>query len=243
MEDVFGIKPYGETFKIAVEKAAEGVGAFLAATCMPAAEEFGLIVKDKFRYWRLNNAVRMLEKAKGKFEFTDDKLQLKVNPRIGIEIIENASWQEDDNILEMWAGLLNSSLNIDGIDDSNIIFINLLKSLTSVQCRILQYICANGGIARDKNGLIHTKTACKISMNALFEIAQTNDIDRLDRELDHLRSLDLLPSSIFGGSGFTRNQKDFTQIALEPSALALNFYARVNGFKNNYDCFPNAEQK
>lgn len=42
MNDIFGIKPYGEALKITVEKSAHGVGKFLSAICMAAATEFGL---------------------------------------------------------------------------------------------------------------------------------------------------------------------------------------------------------
>ncbi|WP_439185813.1 Abi-alpha family protein [Carboxylicivirga taeanensis] len=239
INDIFGIKPYGDSLKIAVEKSANGVGQFLSAICMPAATEFGLMLNDKMRYWRLNNIIKMINKSQDKYEFISDKLQLKLNPRIGVEIIENASWQDNELILDMWAGLLASSVDKNDSDDSNLIFIQILKSLTGLQCRILNHICKNSKVIYDKNGLIYTETSCEISLEKLFEISETNDINRLDREIDHLRSLELLPSSSFlsSGSGFTINQEDFTKVTFEPTPLALHLFSKVNGHKNINDCF------
>lgn len=239
-KDIFGIKPYGEAIKIAVEKSADGAGKFLAAICLPAAEEFGLLLRDKLRYWRLNNIIKMIEKSEGKFEFNENTLQLKVNPRVGVEIIENASWQEDDEILQMWSGLLISSINEDGKDDSNLIFVNILKSLTGIQCRIINYICKNVDIKFDKNGLVYSDSICEIVLEELFDIVNTKDLNRLDRELDYLRSLELLPQSgLFGGVGvgFTLHQDDFTKISLKPTALAIHLYARANGYNDIKKCF------
>lgn len=206
---------------------------------MPAATEFGLMLQDKMRYWRLNNIIRMINKSKDKFEYIDDKLQLKLNPRIGVEILENASWQDNELILEMWAGLLASSVDKNEGDDSNLIFIHILKSLTGLQCRLINYICKNSIVIYDKNGLIYTEKGFEISMNKLFEIAGTNDINRLDREIDHLRALELLPSAnLFSeGYGFSINQEDFSRINLQPTPLALHLYSKVNGYKDIRDCF------
>lgn len=239
INDILGIKPYGEAFKITIEKSASGIGELLSAICMPAAMEFGLLFQDKMRYWRLNNVINMITKSKEKFEFTDDKLQMKLNPRIGVEIIEGASWQDDKLILEMWAGLLVSSLDKNEGNDSNLIFINILKSLTSLQCKLLNYLCQNSKVLYDKNGLIYTDSVCEIQMAKLYEISGTNDINRLDREIDHLRALELLPNSGFfsNGGGFSINQEDFSKVSLKPSCLALHLYSKVNGHMNIKDCF------
>lgn len=242
LNDIFGIKPYGESLKIIVEKSADGAGKFLTAVCLPAAEEFGLMLKDKFRYWRLKNIIRMLEKSQSRFEFDSNELQLKVNPRIGVEIIENASWQDDELILDMWSGLLNSSLTIDTKDDSNLVFVNLLKSITTVQAKLLNHICQIGNILYDKNGLIYSESHCEIMIEKLYKITNCLDINRLDREIDDLRAKALLPSSSFlssEGTGFSVNQEDFSKVTLRPTPLALHLYARVNGFKEINDCFKN----
>ena len=226
--DIFGIKPYGEALKTAVEKSADGVGKFLTAICLPAAEEFGFLLKDKLRYWRLSNIIKMIEKSKGKFDF--DGKDLKINPRIGMGIIDHSSWQSDELILELWAGLLYTSSLSGEKDDSNLIFIELLKSLTGVQCRLIQHICSNLEITKDKNGLICTEKGLKINTKELQKITECDSIARLDLEIDHLRSLDLIPSGQFANdSGFVMNQEDFTSVSIRPTALMLHLYQKTNG--------------
>ena len=41
----------------------------------------------------------------------------------------------------MWGGLLASSCTTDGDDESNLIFINILSQITSLQAKIINYAC------------------------------------------------------------------------------------------------------
>lgn len=100
--DIFGIKPVANAIDKTVQKSLEGLEGFLQLVCKPAIGEIGLLLQDKVRYWRLNNVIKMLEKAKGKLDFQGDKLELKLHPRIGLSIIENSSYIDNDVILEMW---------------------------------------------------------------------------------------------------------------------------------------------
>src|SRR5882724_6327512 len=51
--DVLGIKPLAKAVEKAAERSVDGVSSFFGAICMPAAEEFGLLLLDK----RFNNSV------------------------------------------------------------------------------------------------------------------------------------------------------------------------------------------
>jgi len=139
--DILGVKPIAEAINTSVSKTFEGAEGFLKRVCAPALEELGLGVKEKVRNWRLNNIVKFLEKSQGKLIYDDDKL--KINPRIAISIIENASLNDNDEIQEMWAGLFAASCSSSEQSDENLIFINLLKQLTIAQARILKYACEN----------------------------------------------------------------------------------------------------
>jgi len=68
---------------------------------------------------------------------------------------------------------------------------------------------------------------CRVNnLQKLQEITGCTDLHRLDRELDHLRSLELIGSDIFGG-GFST---DSTDANLTPTGLALQMYVRCQGF-------------
>lgn len=232
--DVLGLKPISEVIGTVVNDVSE----FFKLICSPAAEEFGLLLKDKVRYWRFKNLANITNKAKRIMtkQYIDN---LKATPRIVNSIIENGSWIDDDRIQDMWAGLLASSCTKDGKDESNLIFINLLSQLTSSEVKILNYSCDNAEKKMTIHGLVYASNL-SISLKGLREISGVGDIHRLDRELDHLRSLGLAscgfpvipedaPNINLTPSDLTSKTLEDIEVHITPSALALNMYIRCKG--------------
>ena len=224
--DLLGIKPIGDAANTVVSKSFDGIEGFLKTVCVPAMEEFGLLLKDKVRHWRLNNIANILDKAKGKLGFENEQLQIQAHPRVALAIIENGSLNDNDEVQEMWAGLFASSCTKTGQDDENLIFVDLLKQLTVCEARILKYSCESARKVLYENGLIvgdHLTIDCK----TLIEISGISEIHRLDRELDHLRSLEIIGSGL-GGGGFSASDKDLIA-DITPTPLALNLYVKSQG--------------
>ncbi len=232
-KDILGIASYGEALKIAVEKGFGGAEAILSRICLPAAEELGLMFRDKVRYWRLNNIIRIINKSENKIDYINGQLELTAHPRVIKEIIENGSWCDDDGIQEMWAGILAATCNEKIGDDSNLIFVNTLKQLTKSQVKIINYICQNCKIRVDKNGLLYADHI-EISFDELSAVVGSDNLQQLDAELDFLRSIELLMNdhSSFGGhgAGFVFG-KDTITAHLEPSPFAINLFIKGQGFK------------
>jgi len=223
--DLLGIKPIGDAANTVIKKSFDGIEGFLKIVCAPALEEYGLMLKDKVRHWRLNNIYSILDKAKGKLEFENEHLQIKAHPRVALSIIENGSLNDDDEIQEMWAGLFASSCTKTGQEDENLIFIDLLKQITVCEARILKYACENARKIIYENGLI----ACdefNVSCESLIEISGIIEIHRLDRELDHLRSLEII------SGGFSIYDKSL-MADIKPTALALNLYVKSQGYNTD----------
>lgn len=228
--DLLGIKPIGDAANTVVKKSFDGIEGFLKLVCAPALEEFGLLLKDKVRLWRLNNIVSILYKAKGKLGFENEQLQIQAHPRVALAIIENGSLNDNDEVQEMWAGLFASSCTKTGQEDENLIFVDLLKQLTVGEARILKYSCENARKIIFKNGLI-VGDSLTIPCKTLIEISGISEIHRLDRELDHLSSLKIIGSGVDGG-GFTATDTNL-EADISPTALALNLYMRCQGFNND----------
>jgi Abortive infection alpha len=224
--DMLGLKSYGDTAKIAVEKSLDGAGAFLSKICLPVAEEFGLFLKDRVHIWRSSNVIKALKKAEKKYEEINGFEEKEAHPRMLASIIENVSWSDDDEIQDLWAGLLVSSCTNDGKDDSNLIFVNLLSQLTNSQVKILNYGCLNSKKSVSKAGWIGAENL-EINIENLQNICQIEDFHRLDRELDHLRAIQLL--NAFDG-GFN---PETTDANITPSSLALHLFVRCQGSSEN----------
>jgi hypothetical protein len=222
--DILGIKPIGDAINTTVTKTFEGVEGFLKLVCAPALEEVGLLLKDHVRHWRLNNVLRILSKAEGKLEFNVEKLQIKAHPRVALSIIENGSLIDDDEVQELWAGLFVSSCTEDGQDDENLIFVDLLKQLTNIEARILKHSCETARKIYYPNDLLLAEEI-QVGCNQLIELTGVKNVHRIDRELDHLRSLNLLEDD----SGFDVDDETLTA-NIRPTALALNLYVKSQGF-------------
>lgn len=102
----------------------------------------------------------------------------------------------------MEAGLLASSCTEDGKDEGNLIFMNMLSQLTSTQAIILDYSCVTAVKVVSEAGWIYSENLSK-DVADMQKVSGIFDVQRLDRELDHLRSLNL----IVGGFHPTQKQQ------------------------------------
>ena len=106
----------------------------------------------------------------------------------------------------------------------------MLKQLTTIEAKIINYSCKNSRKIICNNGLLMGDDFV-IELNDLKNISGITDIHRLDRELDHLRSLELIGTSM-GGGGF--NSDDINLSAhIGPTALALNLYTKTQGYNGD----------
>lgn len=219
--DVFGISSYGEALNTTVKRTFGLVEGFLKSVCKPAFDELGLMVKDQVHNWRLLNILRIVEKSKDKIEFDGEELKIKAHPRVVLSIFDNGSLVDDEIVQDMWAGLLAATCSQEDQKDDNLIFVNILKQLTFTQVRILNYICENSVKVLHKNGLV-TANKFDLEFEELSKITGVVDHHNIDRQLDHLRSLDL----IYGG--FTAEAQELIAEAT-PTDLALNLFVRCQG--------------
>ena len=145
-------------------------------------------------------------------------------------------WVDDSTVSNMWAGLLALACSKEGLDDSSLIFINILSQITSLQAKIINYACNTVEVKLSKKGGIYCDMP-RVSISKVFGITGCNDIHRVDRELDQLRSLELIGSGI-GGGGFTI---ELDNADISPQPLALHFYARCQGWACKVEDYYNAQ--
>lgn len=229
VKDVLGVGPIAEATKYAAEKSIDGVSAFLKTVFEPGLQELGFMMKDKLRAWRLKNVLQVIEKSKGMLGFDGVDLQIQANAHVGLSIIEECSKIDDEELQTLWAGLFASSCTKEGKDDSNIIFVDILKRLSSVEARILAYACVHCPKVIYPNGLIVPGTV-RVNFPDLVRITGIDDVYRLDREFDHLGSLSLFRDSNWASGGFSIEDNSFSA-DITPSALALNLYYKTHCFK------------
>ncbi len=232
--DILGLKPVSDAIKLTMEKSFEAAGAILRRICLPAAEEFGLMLQDKVRYWRLKNIVNFIEKTEGKLEFRENKLELKAHPRLVNSILENVSWQENDKIQDLWAGLLASSCSANQINDDNIIYIEILKQLTPSEANIIEYWSQHSEVDIDEASITRPTKGILMSAKEFFQVVNSEDLDKLNSEINHLKGLDLIQEGMGLASGFFyREGNPELQMGLKITPLALNLFVKGQGYPNN----------
>jgi len=224
--DILGIKPIAEAISKVTTGTIDGAAAFLGRICLPAAEEFGLLLRDRVHQWRAQNIAAITEKAKAKLAANAAPEDAHSHPRLVNSIIEQGSWIQDFEVQEMWAGLLASSCTESGDDESNLIFVTLLSRLTSLQVRVLNFACENAQKYCSSNGLIGVSEDLVVTNDVLLSLTDETDVQRLDRELDYLRSVDLLQG------GFEQDDLQLNA-HLTPTSLAIHLYVRAQGSRRS----------
>ena len=220
--DILGIKPVAEAVNTITKATTDGVGAFLSRICLPAAEEFGLLLRDKVSSWRARNATAIAERAAILLEALPNAAGRHAHPRIVGAVIEQGSWADDEDVREMWAGLLATSCTETGRNQENLIYINLLAQLTTSQARILNFACQNATKYKSESGFLLAQYFTP-SLEQIVQSSGTTDIHTLDLEVDYLREAGLLDMQ----SGLSPQMNDPPK--LTPSAIALQLYVRCQG--------------
>lgn len=200
----------------------DGASAFLSRICLPAAEEFGLLLKDRVNAWRTQNTLKIVDKAKSKLDLTPED-NMQAHPRLVSGILEFGSWSESAEIQDMWAGLLASSCTEDGDDESNLIFINILSQITSTQVKMLNAFCKRAKITVSKGGWLHSEITF-FDLSELQKLTGLTDVHRLDRELDQMSAFDLM------NGGFDPSARN-ARIKLR--SLGIQMYVRCQGYVGN----------
>jgi hypothetical protein len=235
--DILGLKGFGDSMRIATQGVVDGAGAFLGRVCLPAAEELGLALRDRVSSWRAKNACQILSTANDLYT-ANGMPPGAVNPRLIHQAIDQGSWIDDEVIQGMWAGLLCSAVT-QYSSDENLLFVNLLAQLSGLQVRILLESVNNS----QKYKIVHDLVGVQrltLTIGQIQEVAGSQDIQRIDRELDHLREIGLIgiPGSWITGGGIDAASGI---VDITPTPLAIHLYVRAQGFTQSPALFFNLE--
>jgi hypothetical protein len=217
LKDILGIEPVAH----AIDSSVEGIGKFLGRIVNPSADEIGLILEDQFKWIRTKNAINIARKT-DKLLIGQGGIGAKRTPlRIAMRVLQEGSWIDNDDLQDMWAGLLASSCTESGTDDSNLIFITLLSQLTSAGAAILNHLCdtAQKYLLAEQ---FPQAESLLIEAQILKRVSGVTDIHRLNAEIAHLHSMGLL----VGANDFTYDDQAYLRV----SPLGLQMYVRCQGF-------------
>lgn len=208
----------------ALNTVAIGIVEFFNDICRPAAQELGSLLKDQVQGVRLRNLDRIRAAAQERLNArVADGQAVSAHPRLAHTVVEVGSWIDDEEVQQWWGGLLAASCTEDGRDESNLMFMHLLRELSTSQARIVKLVCETAPKwAWGPNRLVVAMPGASISIELedALRIAGISDVQQLDRELDHLRALNLIDGGL---DGFECSAE------LRPTTLCLHLYVRCQG--------------
>lgn len=106
-----------------VEKGLDIAKEFVGKLVSPPVEELGLLIKDQISFWRFNNQVKILNKAKALCE--KNQINVKaIPPKLLCPYLENASLEDDEELQNKWANLL----------------VNMVDSRQNIENHVFPYI-------------------------------------------------------------------------------------------------------
>jgi hypothetical protein len=214
--DPIGAKALAQSVQTVIKGLVDGATAVLGRICLPAAEEVGLLLKDRVSYWRACNVASITKKLEQKLAQNKVPENAHAHPRLVHKFMEEGSWVDDALVQDMWAGLLSSSCTEEGDDDSNLVFTNILSQLTKLEAKILRLACERAEKEVSTKGFVFARPLM-MNREEFPPLVEESDIQRLDRELDHLRTMGLLTEH----AGFS---PEGAEMNLTPAALALHMY-------------------
>ena len=198
---------------------------FLRHICPPAGEEIEKLLYERHSNKRVASAVAIALKAEELLAQNDKGETTLAHPQLVVRILEDGSWAEDEWIQQRWAGLLATSCTADGLDKSNLVFVEMLDKLTPIHLRILYAACRKGA---EVNSTAESTSRVTLYCTAdeLIEAAGTHSLPRIQQTIGHLANFGLLaennrPSYI--------HATEKTKTKTTPTSLGLTMFARCNG--------------
>jgi hypothetical protein len=117
-------------------------GTFLGGVFGPASQELGQMFSDQMKFWRLKNAVRILEKAQS---IVDERGLKPEQIRAmgfgeGVLLLEAASMEEQETVQDLWARLMANAVDPKSSIRVEKMYIDVLKSLSSREVIFLELL-------------------------------------------------------------------------------------------------------
>lgn len=115
---------------------------FVGKVVAPAFELSGSILADQFGHWRAQNIERLRLKwlrRRQEMGISEDAVS-QLTFDIGHRFFEASSSEGDDEVQDLWAGLLVKATSQDTKSDIKRVHIDLLKSISGLEVRILKFL-------------------------------------------------------------------------------------------------------
>lgn len=161
--------------------------------------------------------------------------EVEIHPRLLGKLANEGSWASDDHMRRQWAGLLAASVSRDGEDEANLLFMDLLSRISSIEAKLLELGCKRARPFVTPAGLVQAYNE-GVTFAKAREVTGLEAVRDVHRNVEHLKSLGLFNEDA-GVEHLTQDDKDrviakeHPPVWITPSSLGLELYARCQGHR------------
>jgi PilZ domain len=196
---------------------------FLCRLCPSGAQDAIHLLGRDLDEFRTKSAVEIALRAEKLLAGEPDADNMHAHPQIVASILRDGSWSNSDLVQQLWAGLLTSSCTVEGTDESNREFIELLVQVTEAQARILLAGCRKAReLTQGAEG--EPSKEIIITPEEMIQITGTYDLYRSATDVAYLFNFGLL-KKVFDFTTYL--PKDSFNIT--PSNLGLELFKVCRG--------------
>jgi len=195
---------------------------FLCRLCQAEAHDAIELLGGALDPTRTENLMEIAYGAEKLLAAGPDAEKMRAHPALVLNILKHGSWA-DELTRQLWVGLLATSCSVEGKDESNSEFAELLVNVTRSQCRVFLCGCRKVLEARREIGGEGSARVI-VTPEQMIRLTAMHDMTRNATDVAHLFI-----------TGIVEKNFDFTSyvvtesIDITPSKLGLELYERGKG--------------
>jgi hypothetical protein len=201
---------------------------FLCRLCHAEAHDAILLLGGELDHPRTEKAMEIALGAEMLLALEPNAERMRAHPPLVTSILKHGSWA-DDFTKHLWAGLLATSCTLDGMDESNIPFAELLVNVTHAQSRIFVAACIK---ALELNGGTESPPATRIILTPkqMIRLTAMYDLTRIATDVAYLFTSEIIEKNFDFTSYLPTESFDIT-----PTRLGLELYRRCKAERMKHD--------
>ena len=145
MEDLAGIGKLSES----IEKGTREIRQLAYDFLSPGVKEAGQLIAEKIRFYSLPNSISALKKAKKQI-YESGLFLHPVDLKTLVPLLEYASLEDDESMVDKWAGLLASAATFDTPMTA---YVHILAELSANDAKTFDFICNTAELSTETDDI------------------------------------------------------------------------------------------
>jgi hypothetical protein len=196
---------------------------FLCRICQSEAGEAIHLLSGELDEPRIETAMQIALGAEKLLDAQPGSANLRAHSKLVAAHLRFGSWAIDDLTRQLWAGLLASSCTVEGADDSNQVYVDLLVNLAPTQSQILVGACRMATGAKPETGE-NAPGRVIVAREQVLQLTGLTDISRISMNLASLFNMGIIEKNFDFTSYIPPETFDIT-----PSRLGMDLYKKCKG--------------